>query len=353
MRTPTARKPPRRSNGRKSSGRCTIGEIARVCGLSKSTISRVLNDQLDVFKIHRDTVDQIRKTAADLGYRPNRLARAIASGRTHLIALSLPFVPHHTKPHDYFLSPVIRDQLTGIFSEPRFDGYDLVIHKRVAGEEIDARGGLLDGMLFVDPEGISNNRLMELAGQLPVVVIGSSGPRSRLTFVDVDNAALVKQAIRMIDAGGHRLAGYLDSQLLGNFRCMKIRRKAFVRKAPGVRVVALSSDPVGMHRDLAAMRLKSRRDALIVAEETTGYLAAQCLRNLGFRVPGDILLVTIGGEQPALAESAGLVVVSIPFERMAQTAAGILLDHLENGKPLRGESVKVPFSAPDSTARIP
>ena len=344
MKATLTAQPVRKTNGRVSSGRATIGEIAKICGLSKSTVSRVLNEQLDVFKISASTAEQIRKTAAELGYRQNRLARAMASGRTHLIGLSLPFVPHHTDPHDYFVSPIILDQLAGIFSDPRFESYDLVIHKRVAGKPFDAKGDLLDGMLFVDPEGECDSRLREWSGQLPIVVLGSACQGSKMTFVDVDNAGLIAAAIDAATARGRRIVGYLEPRLLESFRCMEIRRNAFLKKMPGGRVISLDLDPAEIRHTLAALPLKPGRDAMVVAEEMTGCLASQCLRDLGFRVPEDILLVTVGGEQPAVAANAGLEVIAIPFERIAKTAIGMLLEHLEHGRPLKGELVKVSFS---------
>ena len=73
---------------RNSSKRVTMADIARHCNVSKATVSRVLNERLNEFPVSKEMIQRVKNAAEQLDYRPNRLARAIRSQRTHLIGLS-------------------------------------------------------------------------------------------------------------------------------------------------------------------------------------------------------------------------------------------------------------------------
>jgi len=66
----------------------TLGDIASQCNVSKATVSRVLNGRLNEFPVSEAMIQRVKTAAEELGYRPNWMARAIRSQRTHLIGLS-------------------------------------------------------------------------------------------------------------------------------------------------------------------------------------------------------------------------------------------------------------------------
>lgn len=68
----------------------TIKDIARMCGVSVTTVSRVLNNKTE--SIGKDTVVRIRKKIEELGYRPNSVARSMITGRSHTVGLVVPDV---------------------------------------------------------------------------------------------------------------------------------------------------------------------------------------------------------------------------------------------------------------------
>ncbi|RKX39434.1 MAG: hypothetical protein DRP64_14260, partial [Verrucomicrobia bacterium] len=68
---------------RRTNDRVTLADIARHCDVSKATVSRVLNDRLNEFPVSEEMIQRVKNAAEQLDYRPNRLARAIRSQRTH------------------------------------------------------------------------------------------------------------------------------------------------------------------------------------------------------------------------------------------------------------------------------
>jgi len=73
---------------KRNNDRVTLGDIAQHCNVSKATVSRVLNERLNEFPVSEEMIQRVKNAAEQLDYRPNRLARAIRSQRTHLIGLS-------------------------------------------------------------------------------------------------------------------------------------------------------------------------------------------------------------------------------------------------------------------------
>ena len=73
-----------------TSHRTTLQDIADHCGLSRSTVARVLNGNAGKFRIALATIERVQLAAKQLNYRPNRLARAVNNRRTHLVGISVP-----------------------------------------------------------------------------------------------------------------------------------------------------------------------------------------------------------------------------------------------------------------------
>lgn len=68
----------------------SISDIARICGVSKATVSRVINDKSD--GVGEETKQRIKKVIQELNYRPNMLARSVATSRSGLVGLIIPDV---------------------------------------------------------------------------------------------------------------------------------------------------------------------------------------------------------------------------------------------------------------------
>ena len=122
--------PPKKKRKR-SSDRVTLDDIARYCNVSKATVSRVLNDKLNEFPVSDTMIERVRGAAQQLGYRPNRLAKAVRSQRTNLIGLSLLHQEQQQFSPDRmaYENQIMGQFANAILSHPGFEDYDLVVRE--------------------------------------------------------------------------------------------------------------------------------------------------------------------------------------------------------------------------------
>ena len=207
----------------KPTARPTYAQIAEQAGVSEATVSRVLNGD---DKVHPDRAQRVLEVVEKLGYRKNRAATALASGRTGLIAI------------------VIDDDLS-VFSDPFWATVSSGISRVLLENELQTllmvapmsspdsavahylEGGEVDGVIFFQ---LHKHALVKrLAKQgLPVVIAGSPNSNSDLIYADTDNFGGGAQATRHLlqagckniatitgdtdaSAGRQRLEGYLQA----------------------------------------------------------------------------------------------------------------------------------------------
>lgn len=112
----------------------TLKELASVCGMSVSTVSKALNGYSDVSEVTRE---QVRAIANELGYRPNTIARSLKMGRTYNIGVVYEDNTESGFTHNYF-SPILQ----AFKREIEASGYDLTF--------ITHRGGKDSPMTFLE-----------------------------------------------------------------------------------------------------------------------------------------------------------------------------------------------------------
>src|SRR5512143_2076667 len=191
--------------------RVTLKDVANSAGVSYQTVSKVINHQVQVT---RETEQRIWQAVEALKYRPNHIARALRSRRSHTIGYSwAPF------PHDQ-ANPILDQFLQSIFEAAEERGYYLLCfpyhadpqeHLSTYCELIDT--GRVDGFIisnveYQDPRGL---KLMER--NFPFVAFGHSDPELTFPWIDVDGAAGVAMAVNhLLDLGHTRIAALAWSE---------------------------------------------------------------------------------------------------------------------------------------------
>ncbi|NUR90046.1 MAG: LacI family DNA-binding transcriptional regulator [Nonomuraea sp.] len=176
----------------------TLADVAEACGLSPSTVSRALSDP---GRVSAATRDKVARTAREMGYTPNRVARSLSMGRTGTIGLIVPDVANP------FFPPIIKAV------QARAARKDLVVvladtDERVADELDRARvlSKQVDGLIMVSPRS-PDPRIAEIARLVPTVFVNRRVEDH--PSVLIDNADGMRQAVEHLVALGHRRLGYL------------------------------------------------------------------------------------------------------------------------------------------------
>ena len=164
----------------RGSGGPTITQVAEAAGVSRATVSRVLNGRTSV---DPQIGARVKEAADRLQYRPNLLARHLSTGRTHTIALVIPDLSN----------PMFQAILRGLSRSAEADGYSVMIAEagapeKEAGIARDARRQC-DAVVLVSPR-MDDLALEELLAQVEPVVVLNRRPRSRqVASIGIDYAS--------------------------------------------------------------------------------------------------------------------------------------------------------------------
>lgn len=320
----------------------TIADVAAHAGVSKTTVSRVLNSKGEV---DPETAARVRRVIAELGYAPSARAVGLARGRTRIVGMLVPSLTW----------PWMGDVLQGAVDAIEADGYGLLLFTCNRGDEsmrqfaTQVSAKAFDGLLVIAPEGVLDYiTALHVAG-LPVVLIDDRGHQPLFPSVATTNRAGGAQAAEhLLALGRHRPVVVTGPQQFG---CTQQRLAGFVDAyaAAGLPVAAeqivegdftFDSGYVAAHRLLAD---EVRFDALFAHNDLSAVGAIKALQGASLRVPADVAVVGFDDILSAAHTNPPLTTVRQPLREMGEAAARMLLAHFQ-GSPLPGAPRIVPTS---------
>ncbi|OLP61709.1 hypothetical protein BJF93_08910 [Xaviernesmea oryzae] len=184
----------------KRAGGASMTDVARLAGVSQSTVSYVINGTRPISQETRQLVEDAIRV---LDYTPNAAARSLRSARSQTLALSVPaqFSPPNAGLGVYLMAIAAAAAARGYQLLVRTDGFDRAeeLVRLVTGRKADAV--MLLSVVAEDPRV----RLLDRAG-IPAVAIGEPSEPSQMRFVDYDFAGAVDLAAATLSSWGHHAA---------------------------------------------------------------------------------------------------------------------------------------------------
>ncbi|MEU6488362.1 LacI family DNA-binding transcriptional regulator [Streptomyces sp. NPDC046887] len=315
------------ASGRRT-GRPTLEEVAARAGVGRGTVSRVVNGSPRVSDRAREAVG---RAIAELGYVPDRAARALAGSRTGAVALVVPETETRLFAEPYFL-----DILRGVSAELGDADMQLLLTLIRSGRERQRFEQYLaaqrvDGVLLVSVH--RDDPLPELVARLglPAVLNGRRSAGERVPYVDCDNTGAGRSAVaHLAERGRRRIAAITGPLGMYAARC----RLDGYRE--GVTAAGLAADDrLVAEADFTeeggrrAMRELLGRcpglDGVFAASDLMAAGARAVLREAGRRVPEDVALVGVDDSAVARLMDPALTSVRQPIEEMGRRMARILL----------------------------
>ncbi len=306
----------------------TLEEIGKLAGVSRSTVSRVLNDHPHVRPEVRALV---HSTIEQTGYLPNQAARALASKQTGLIGLVMP-----TDVDELFGDPYYSTLVHGIqegcaemgsaFSIfPVYDkgGETTVLSALVAQ-------GFVDGIIVTaGPRSDDLIKTLSHRGK-PLVVVGHPGIQANYQRVDVENREGSRAAVEHLHHLGRRRIGFIGTTpdyLFGAERLEGYREALAAADTPfHDRLVRLVEKPTAAEAYVAARSiLPENPDALYVATDPMAVGVLRALSEGGRRVPEDVAVVGFDGLPNATPTDPPMTTVVQPVAEVGRTAVRLLL----------------------------
>ncbi|WP_152926192.1 LacI family DNA-binding transcriptional regulator [Microbacterium sp. GCS4] len=305
----------------------TIEEVASAAGVSRSTVSRVVNGSSAVSP---EALAAVQDAIAALHYVPNRAARSLASRQTHTIAL---VVPEDTTT--FFGDPFFAALVAGITGALRGSDYllNVLIASEDPGDKVASfvRNGGVDGALIVSHH-TSDAFIARIAEAVPVVWGGRPvGRRDGEYVVDVDNVAASRTATQhLIDTGRTRIATISGSPSMVSAADRLEGYRAALADAGLTPFAEESGDYTEAGGAQAARRILElgQPDAIFVASDLMARGALTALRAAGLRVPEDIAIVGFDDSSVALSTDPQLTTIRQPMYAHGEAMAAVLLAHL-------------------------
>jgi DNA-binding LacI/PurR family transcriptional regulator len=337
-------------------GRVTIAEVARAAGVSKATVSLVLNDRAAAVAISAATQAAVLDVAARLGYEPNHAARTLRSRRTRVVTL---LISQLANPFFTGIAAALQAQAAG-------RGYELHIVD-VSPPEVKLqalrhlRGGGADGLIIATGHHTTLGAELEVVRDLvrrglPAAMILDRSPDPAIPAFRVDNETVGALATEHLLRLGHRRIAFLTvhgsydpdgrrsslaDRALGYRRALE---RAGVPFEPAWIVQGRPEQPATPALGRALLRALlalpgPRPTAAFATNDLTALGVLRAAHEAGVRVPNDLALVGIGGIELGGYATPALTTIDHPRDELARLAMETLVGQLEGRAPPAVEQV--------------
>jgi len=315
----------------------TMRDVADRAGVSIATVSFLLNDKKPVTAATRA---KIELAMTELGYRRNVVARALASRRTHIIAMAYPALDHKFgfSAAEFFTSAAeaARKQDYHLVLWPvGNDGTELT---ELVGQ------GLVDGVVLMEVQ-LDDPRVTILQDTgTPFAMIGRTSSLEGLSHVDIDFDRTVEDAVEHLYELGHRklvlISGNLNDPLFSTYGPYVRSEAAYRRVAAeyGLETVVMESagsTMAGQEAMAALIRDHPDTTAVLIVNEFAALGAVAGLNRLGRKVPADIsVLPLLMAPEMAALTNPELTIMRTPGPELGQLGTDALIRQLEGADPL-------------------
>ncbi|NAZ81610.1 substrate-binding domain-containing protein [Kineococcus sp. R8] len=328
----------------------TITDVARLAGVSSSTVSYVLSGKRSISATTRARVE---KAVADLGYRPHAGARALASSRTNVLGVVVPLRA------DVNVN-VIMQFVHTIATTARQHDHDVLLltQEEDAGLQRVTSGALVDALIVMDIEAEDPRVAVLRAIAAPSVLIGVPRDDRGLTCVDFDFEDAARAAVEHLAGLGHRVIG-----LLGSPPETLRRRAAYAERVRGSFEAAAAAAGVaraaqacevgteGVRAALAALRAEQPElTGLVVHNEAALPALLAELARAKLRVPADVSVVTIGASDASLHLPQPLDSLDMPAREVGRVAVEMVMARLDGPVAAETRLLAAPLVERGSTA---
>lgn len=294
----------------------TIKTIARMAGVSHTTVSRALNGNPAVKEKTRQT---IKKIATELGYSPNLSARGLVNNKTYTIGLF--FSSIQTGTSTSFLTEVItrlhnaldKEYMLSVNGIDDLRNYNIAVKSRLDGVVVVSQSQHDDEFIdFVKHNG------------LPLVVLNRLLKRHDVANVGFDDYTGTLQAMEYAVRLGHKSFGMIEG--INSFESSTIRRQAFLDcvnkhqlKVMADAIVPGSYDAASGYRAMKRILLLPEFPTLIFcANDDMAVGALKACHELNVRVPEDISLIGFDDSVYAAFTSPALTTIRKPIDQLSE-----------------------------------
>jgi len=323
----------------------TIKDIARLAGVSPSTVSRVVSNHP---RISPETSRKVKAIMEEQGYHPNVMAKSLVSKTTQTLGIMLPR-PAEELFQNYFFGELLR----GIVTQATRMNYDLLMTTATSSsDEVNTisrlvRGRRVDGVLLLASKRDDPLIAFLSKEKFPFVLIGRSEAYPDAAMVDNNNILTAYDATNHLISQGHERIGFVSGppdltlshdRLLGYQQALS--EHGLETRAEWI-VEGEFLQESGFRAMSQFMSLPERPTAIVVIDDNVAFGVLRGLSELGYRVPDDISLVSFNNIALSELASPPLSSVDIGTYQLGYTAVQSLL-RVINEEPIHQNPVIIP-----------
>ena len=310
----------------------TIKDIAQKAGVSKSTISRYCNGQMNLLK--PETKARVSAVINEFNYQPNSLARSLKQKRTYTVGAIISNI----------LNPFSTSIIRGMEDYCNEMGFSLILcnaddnpaKEKKYIEVLVAKQ--IDGLLITTTE-CNNELLLQVQAKIPVVVIARKVPHLKGDTVTINNAAGVRMAVRHLVELGHRSIcmfslPYKEVNRSPRAERVKAYREALAENGLEFRkelLVESDTAPNNVEAQIERLlKLRDRPTAILGSNDLITMALVRALKQLRIAIPGQLALTGFDDWDWASVVEPPVTVVAQPSYEMGRKAAVLLVKRIES-----------------------
>ena len=310
----------------------TRNDVARLAGVSPSTVTRALNGHPS---ISEETVRKVLESARRLDYIPSRLGRGHFQQKSFQIGLVIPFRNEEGRlrsvPEEYFTR-----SLYGMAQEARKSDYSvsIITDGGLSAEHLEreVRSRRVDGLIFLGTNR-GDRRFAQLhRRKIPLVLVHNRDEREDVPFVDTDSRPGLEELFSLLEKRGVRSIGILNG---GDDFFNALERKRLIEELAEDKNIRIALAREGNFsrsggRQAAADFLASPLPEVIIsANDRMAFGLVEGLQRRGVRIGGDVGVVGFDNLHLSTLMTPPLTTVHNPFFRVGKGAARLLLAKIE------------------------
>ncbi|MEU4240209.1 LacI family DNA-binding transcriptional regulator [Actinoplanes sp. NPDC026619] len=322
----------------------TLRDVAELAGVSPRTVSNVVNGYA---KVTDSTRAKVEAAIAELGYRPNVLARNLATGRSGQIVVVVPYLD----------TPYFAELLQAVIPAARKVGYNVLVDQtdgdRQHEGELIGRGSrrfLFDGMIL-SPLGLAQEDLAARDPDLPLVVLGERTSGGSFDHVGIDDVAASTEAVAHLISIGRRRIAAIGDQPYPTGEAAQLRTRGFRAAHAAAGLPVDESLIVGTARfnridGASAMQSLLDRsdppDAVFCYSDLVASGAIHTAIGRGLRVPEDIAIIGYDDIEDGRYSQPTISTISPDKKAIAQLAVDRLVLRIAAPEPIPGVELRAP-----------
>ncbi len=295
----------------------TLKGIARECGVSPATVSRVLRND-ESFRVSPEIREKVLETVRRTGYQPDFAARSLRSSKSRMVCIcGLKSMPHPLG--------VYSSMIDGTVSELQSHGYEALLDFSSNSVNESAYGMKFDGIISLDSDPSEGVQSYIRRNDIPCVVLSGSSEK-KFDSVSADDPAALATAMDFLYSRGHRRVAYAGTMFdhQQDHICVEERFECFNKYLLNKNMDRLDVSRKTLYDAVEFLHgaiVREKVSAVLAFDHFSGLEVYRAAMLLGFKIPEDFSLISFNDVYPVARLVPAFTVMAVPAEEMGKLAA--------------------------------